>query len=159
MTLVYDVAASQWQTWSSLVGGVEQYFIGANYLNGQTKNLMQSLADGSVFQMIPNTYQDPGGVGIKVTAITAPYDYGTINYKRVASLFLLGDNTPTTVTVDFTDDDYTTWLGAKAIDVTPTRKQIQRGGRFRRRAYRMVHQDNTPLRLADGKFDMNVLGS
>jgi len=159
LTLVYDVASNQWQLWSSLVNGVEQYFIGSSYLNGQGQDLMQSLVNGSIFQMTPNSYQDQTSTPIRVTAITSIYDFGTINYKRIASLFCLGDNTPTVVTIDFSDDDYTTWIGAKVISMLPTRKQIQRAGRFRRRAYRLQHSDNSPLRLVDGKFDLDILSS
>jgi hypothetical protein len=158
LTLVYDVGANQWYTWSSLINGVEQYFVGANYLNGQGMDLFQSLTTGAVFSMQPTLYQD-SGVMIPVTSVTAIYDYGTINYKRIASLFCLGDNVNTSITVDFSDDDYNTWSGAKTISMLPTRKQIQRAGRFRRRAYRMKHQDNTPLRLVDGKLDASILAS
>jgi hypothetical protein len=157
-TLVYDVASNQWQLWSSLVNGTEQYFIGANYLNGQGMDLFQSLSTGAVFQMQPNLYQD-SGVSIPVTSVTAIYDFGTINYKRIASLFCLGDNINSSITVDFSDDDYQTWTGAKVISLQQTRKQIQRAGRFRRRAYRMQHSDNTPLRLVDGKLDAAILSS
>lgn len=157
VTLVYDVASNQWQTWTSIVGGVEQWFIGSSYLNGQGMDLMQSIVDGTVFQMSPSSYQDQNSTPIRVTAITSIYDYGTINYKRIASLFCLGDNISTNITVDFSDDDYNTFAGAKVISMAPTRKMIQRAGRFRRRAYRMVHQDNTPLRLVDGKLDADLL--
>lgn len=159
ITLVYDVASNQWQLWSSLINGAEQYFIGSSYLNGQNLDLMQSIVDGSIFKMDPTQYQDQNSVPIKVTSLTSIYDFGTINYKRIAALFCLGDNINTSITLDFSDDDYNTWTGAKVISVLPTRKQIQRAGRFRRRAYRMAHQDNTPLRLVDGKFDVDVLTS
>jgi len=158
ITLIYDVAANQWYQWTSVVSGVEQVFSGLNYLNGQGMNLMQSSVDGSLFQFLPTLYQDQTNP-LKVTAITAIYDYGTINYKRVASLFLLGDNISTSVTCEFSDDDYNTWKGLQTISLSQTRKMIQRGGRFRRRAYRVIHQDNTPLRLVDGKFDLTVLSS
>ena len=158
VTLVYDVAGNQWYEWTSVVNTVERAFVGCHYLNGQGKNYLQSTADGSLFQMLPNVYQDNGNP-INVQAVTAIYDYGTINYKRIASLFLLGDNIDTSVTLDFSDDDYTTWEGAKVIDCSATRKMIQRAGRFRRRAYRMKHADNTPLRLVDGKLDVTVFSS
>jgi hypothetical protein len=158
VTLVYDVGGNQWYQWTSMVNGVETAFVGAYYLNGQGKNYLQSTATGNLLEMLPNLYQDLGGV-INVQAVTAIYDYGTINYKRIASLFLLGDNSNTSFTLDFSDDDYQTWKGAKVISCLPTRKMIQRAGRFRRRAYRMTHQDNTPLRLADGKLDVTLLSS
>jgi hypothetical protein len=84
ITLVYDVAGNQWQQWTSVINGVEQAFVGCYYLNGQNMDLMQSTADGSLFQIQPTVYQDQGN-NINVTAITAIYDYGTINYKRIAS--------------------------------------------------------------------------
>lgn len=157
-TLCYDVQVNQWYQWSSLIGGVEQYFVGACYLQGQGKNLMQSLVDGSVFAMDPTVFVDASGP-LRVTAVTALYDYGTINYKRIASMFFLGDNINSSITVDQTDDDYQTFKTPKVVSLLPTRKQIQRGGRFRRRAFRMVHEDNTPLRLCDVKLDITVLTS
>lgn len=157
VTIVYDPAANQWYQWTSTINSTEQYFIGANYLQSSTGlNLMQNLLDGTIFRVDPSLYTDAYGA-LKVTAITPLYDYGTINYKRIASLFCLGDNINTSITVDFSDDDYQTFTGAKTISMLSTRKEIQRAGRFRRRAYRMVHQDNTPLRLMDGKLDVTLL--
>lgn len=158
VTLAYDVAASQWQQWSSLVNGVEQYFVGGNYLSGEGKDLLQNVVDGTVMAMDPAVYTDVTG-NLRVTAITPLYDYGSINWKRVASLFFLGDTISTSITVNVSDDDYATWINPKIISLATVRKQIQRGGRFRRRAFKMVHEDNTPLRLVDARFDLMVLNS
>jgi hypothetical protein len=158
VTLCYDIAANQWYLWSSLVGGTEQYFVGGNYLNGQGRDLIQDMTTGAVLQMDPLTYQDVSGL-IPVTAITPLYDYGTINWKRVAAIFFLGDIINTNITVSISDDDYQTWKNWKTIALSTVRKMLQRGGRFRRRAFQMKHMDNTPLRLVDARADLTIMDS
>lgn len=158
ITLVYDLAANQWQTWSSVVNGIEQYFVGCNYLFGQNLDLMQSYVDGTVFKMDESLYTDAYGP-INVTAVTPIYDYGTMNYKRVATLSYFGDVINTSMTVSHSDDDYNTWQNPRVVNLNTEKKQLQRGGRFRRRAFKMTHSDNTPLRLVDARFDLTVLNA
>lgn len=156
ITLVYDVAANQWQLWSSVVGGVEQYFVGGNYIDGAPQDYLQNVLDGTVMKMDAAVYTDVTGA-VNVTAITPIYDYGTINYKRVASMFFLGDIINTSITVSYSDDDYQSWNNPRTVALSTVKKMLQRGGRFRRRAFKMFHSDNTPLRLVDAKFDLSVL--
>lgn len=158
ITLVYDTTMKEWQQWTSIVNNVEQFFVGVNYINGEGLDLFQNYLDGSVFKMDPTLYTDVTGP-LKATSVTPIYDYGTINWKRVASAFFLGDIINTSITVSVSDDDYTTWQNPKVISLNTVKKMIQRGGRFRRRAYTMVHEDNTPLRLLDPRFDLTVLNS
>lgn len=158
LTLVYDVAANQWQQWTSVVNGIEQYFVGDNYVHGEDMDLLQNILDGSVMKMDPTVYTDVTGP-INVTAVTPIYDYGTINWKRVATMAFLGDTVNTSIAISHSDDDYTTWSTPRTVDMSTVRKTLQRGGRFRRRAFKMFHADNTPLRLVDARFDLTVLNS
>lgn len=158
LTLVYDIAGKLWQLWSSVVAGVEQYFVGGNYIEGAPQDYLQNVLDGSVMKMDAAVFTDVSGP-INVTAVTAVYDYGTINYKRVASMFFLGDVINTNITVSYSDDDYQSWNNPRVVSLATVKKMLQRGGRFRRRAFKMFHADATPLRLIDAKFDLAVLNS
>lgn len=158
VTLAYDIAFNQWQTWSSVVGGVEQYFVGANYIQGASKDYLQNAVDGSVMLLDSASHVDVTGP-VNVTAITPIYDYGTVNYKRVATMAFLGDIIATNITVSYSDDDYSTWLNPRTVSMSTVKKTLQRGGRFRRRAFKMFHADNTPLRLVDARFDLTVLNA
>jgi len=158
LTLVYDVAANQWFQWSTLSGTTDMYFVGCNYLNANNNDYLQDARSGTVMRMDPAVYQDSSGP-IKVVAITPLYDYGTMNWKRVADHSFFGDTLDTSVQISFTHDDYQTWSTPRSLSMNTTWKRLVRCGRFRRRAYMMVHQDNTPLRLVDSKLDLTVESS
>lgn len=156
LTLVYDCTVKQWQQWTSIVAGIEQFFVGVNYLNGEGFDLFQNYNDGTVFKMDTSLYVDATGT-INVTAVTPIYDFGTMNYKRVASMYCFGDIIQSNVTLSVSDDDYGTWVNPRTISLATVKKMLQRNGRFRRRAFMITHQDNTPLRLLEAKLDLSVL--
>jgi len=161
LTLIYDVQLSLWNTWSSVVGGVEQYFTGRFYLASEDPSspkgdLLQDVSTGLQMQMLPTVYVDATGP-INVTCITPPYDWSTSNYKRFNQISQLADSIDTTIAVSFSDDDYQTFSTPRDIDLNGPRNQLRRCGSSRRRIWKMFHQDNTPLRLYDVRMDMDVM--
>lgn len=158
ITLVYDVAASQWQVWSSLNGSTEGYFHYGFYLKSSYGDVLQDIVTGATIRMDPSSYTDYGST-IRMTSITQQYDFGTMNWKRIAGHYFFGDTSNTTVTISFSDDDYQTWNNPRVVDMSSVRKMIQRNGRWRRRAFKLVHEDNTPLRVGTGMMDLAVLSN
>jgi hypothetical protein len=162
VTLAYDVNTQNWSTWSSVVGGVEQYFTGRFYQNeqGQSSGVIgDSLMDtstGKQMVMLPSTYVDATGP-INVTSISPPYDWNTSNYKRFNYISQLGDFINTMVNISFSDDDYQSFSTPRAMQLVGPRNQLRGGGSSRRRAWKLTHQDNTPLRIGELRLDLDIM--
>jgi hypothetical protein len=163
VTLVYDLATQLWSTWSSTVGGVQQYFTGrfsikppyniagAPYL-GDT---LQDVSSGRPVLLLPTNYTDVTGP-IQVTSITPPLDWGTMNCKRFTAMFQFSDTINTNINISFSDDDYQTFSTPRQMSLAHPRKQLRNCGSSRRRIWMMTHQDNTPLRLDTMKIPVAV---
>ena len=83
---------------------------------------------------------------ITCTYITSNQDFGSYRRKYQHRLTVVGDVISGNANLYWSDDDYNTWSNAKSLDLS-LRPVVHRGGQFRRRAYKFVHQDNTPLRI------------
>lgn len=153
ITLAFDIDQQQWQVWTSVVGGVEQYFIGRYYLNNASGDFLQDLTTGQTMQFSQSVYTDATGP-LPVTCVSKNYDWGSLKWKRFAALSQLADTATTVIDVSFSDDDYNTFSTPRTIDLSTHRKQIRNCGSARRRAWKMFHQDNTPLRLWEVELDM-----
>lgn len=164
ITLVYDLTTNVWGTWSSVVNGVEQSFVGRFYLSGSSVSatpalvgdLLQDTTTGRQMQMVNTVFVDATGP-INVTCTTPPYDWNTSNYKRFNQISQLADSIDTTIAISFSDDDYQTFSTPRDIDLNGPRNQLRRCGSSRRRIWKMFHQDDTPLRLYDVRMDMDVM--
>ena len=148
ITLAYDLTTQLWSQWTSVVGGVEQYFTGRYYLNGNSEDLLQDVSTGKSMKISPTVYTDATG-NLPVTCITDNMEWGTKNWKRFAAMFQFGDTVSTTVGVSFSDNDYGTFSTPRTVDLSTSRKMLRNCGRSRRRAWKLTHTDNTPLRLND----------
>jgi hypothetical protein len=165
VTLVYDVGTQVWGTWSSVVGGVEQYFTGRfsikapyNVVTGAALNTdtLQDVSTGRPMLMLATNYTDATGP-MNVTCVTPPYDWKTSNYKRFNYMTQLADSINTSISVSYTDNDYQSFSTPRVMGLMGPRNQLRNCGSSRRRAWKMFHQDNTPLRLYEVRMDMDIL--
>jgi len=162
ISLAYDVTTQLWSTWSSVVGGVEQYFTGRFYQKeegssgGFVGDSLQDVSTGRQMLMLPTLYTDATGA-LNVTCITPPYDWNTSNYKRINFMTQMADSINTSIGISFSDNDYQTFSTPRQMDLNGPRNQLRNCGRSRRRIWKMFHKDNTPLRLYECRMDMDVL--
>jgi len=155
LTLVYDISTGVWSTWSSVVGGVEQYFVGRGYLSYQGYpfgDFTQDTTTGRILSIDPSLYTDATG-NINMTCVTPNYDWGTLNWKRFAAMQQIADTQTagTVVNVSYSDDDYQTFSTPRQIDMSTVRKQMRNCGSSRRRAWMLQYTGNTPMRLNEMK--------
>lgn len=151
VTLVYDMTTQLWTTWSSTVGGVSQYFVGRFYIESQGQesiygDVLMDVSTGKQINMLPTLYTDATG-SITVTSITAPYDWGTFDYKRFDVMYQFADTINTTINISYSDNDYQSFSTPRQIQLSNARKQMRNCGSSRRRIWMMTHTDTTPLRL------------
>lgn len=149
-TLVYDFDEKLWHEWSSWSAINEHNVFNYDYAadNHSGKIYLLSATTGDIYYLNPDKYQDETDP-ITVEIRTNKYDMDTYNRKFVSSIRIVGDRyaTNNSVKLAWSDDDYQTWSNEKDIELTDNFPAFQRGGSFRRRAFRIKHALNYPLRL------------
>ena len=86
---------------------------------------------------------------IKVEMLTNRVDFASTKPKFLYRLGVIGDiqGASSPLTIDWSDDDYNTYGTARSVDMADTFPRLASLGRFHRRAFRLKHTANTPLRL------------
>lgn len=151
ITLVYDFSTQQWHFWTSGVSDTYFKCISYTYQNG--KDILQHESDGTTLEVSTTTYQD-NGVQINTRIITDIMDGGSNKTKFMSRLEIIGDKISSTIQERHSDDDYQTFSSFRTIDLSTSRCQAYRYGKFRRRSFEFLHTDNTPLRLEWMELDI-----
>ena len=111
---------------------------------------MQDDSNGLLYDLDTETYQDQTGSNetIKVEVRTRTWDMGTMQNKFMRRLSVISDlNTSSgTINVAWSDDDYQNWSTNRTIDLDSYQTWLTRCGMFKRRAFRVQHQQNLPFR-------------
>lgn len=153
-TLVYDFDEKLWHEWSTATiptsNPIVHHAFGYDHIadNESGKVYLLSSTTGDIYYLSPDEYTDEGNP-IVVEVRTNKYDMDTLNRKFGASARIIGDSydDPNTVSLSWSDDDYQTWSNSYPINISdgfPTKARL---GAWRRRAWRLVHTQNAPLRL------------
>jgi hypothetical protein len=153
-TLVYDSMSADWQIFSSVSGGVEVPFKGFTALMNRTGTYFQSNT-GDVYRMNEGAYQDITGP-INALIRTEKYNWGNLKRKHFSGMYLIGDTVGSTISIRYSDDDYTTYSAYRVLDLSTKHKMIRRCGSSRQRSWDLLHTANTPLRLLRAELDMKV---
>ena len=146
-TLVYDMEGEIWTEWTSYNGTSESQFRCCAFSMKGYVGYMLDSSNGKVYTFDPDVYQDDGE-DIVVTMVTDLYDFGNIRRKFLYRLDVIGDRQSSTsnLSISWTDDNYLNYKTARTVDLS-SRAYLTRLGQFERRAFKLVHQANTPLRL------------
>lgn len=149
-TIVYDMDEKLWHEWSSWTSTREKEVFLYNHAADMGTGAIHLLSSvtGDIYELNPAYYQDENDP-IVVEITTNKYDMDTYNRKFGSAVRIVGDSYSTTNTVDlsWTDDDYQTFPVTATIDLSDGYPAYQRLGSFRRRAWRIRHTGNAPLRL------------
>ena len=146
-TLVYDLDEDLWLDWSSNSASahvVLPYNYATQGANGTI--LVLHNTDGKIYKLDSAVNQDTAGA-ILVKIVTSKIDLNNDKKKRLHRFMLITDDESSgSVTLDWTDDDYGTFSSTRTLDIT-TRPYANNMGYFRRRAFRLLHSTNAPLRI------------
>jgi len=147
ITLVYDLTDKHWAQWTDTNG---DYFpiVSTTFAAGEAQ-ILQHETNGKLYLMDALYYTDDGE-GITVDLYTPNFDGGTARKKMLGNMWFIGDQTAGSVLqVRNNDNDYDPrkWSNFRQVDMGQQRPSLVNNGTFRRRAYHMRHQCNTPLRL------------
>lgn len=157
-TLVYDFTMSMWHEWnwqdSSDVQGVMPFVQSMESDNGL---FFLHQADGYIYEMRFDLYQDGNSKPINVSIQTSRYDGDSAKVKFCSRMEIIGDyqTTSNDLTIYWSDDDYKTWSSARTVDLSD-RTYLYQLGSFRRRAFLLIHTANTRLRLEAIEMDLEV---
>jgi hypothetical protein len=148
-TLVYDMDEKVWSEWSSYASSAHHVF-NYNYVADDTtgKPVMLHKTSGEVARLDPAVFQDIGS-DIYMEASTSRFDGNTMNRKFMDRLFILGDTTSASATVNikWSDDDQITYSGTRTYDIGLQDQSLKQCGSFRRRSFVTWYTGNTGLRL------------
>ena len=158
-TWVFDFDTKLWSEWSTtnVTGTAQETFIAKFASDSQWGFPYCMSASGDIYLMSDTTYQDHGRA-IRTQITTLKLDFDNMNRKDCYRVALFGDwplSGNSTVTLEWTDDDYRTWSNPRTIQLSTYLPVTRRLGKFRRRAFRITHTDNTPLRLEGMEMDIN----
>jgi len=146
-TLVYDLEERMWHEWSSNSSSTHTIFNGI-YATDKTNgtSFIQGRTDGKIYVLDPAIYQD-NSVNILAEVVTTKYDFETMARKFMTSLNVVCDLiSGGTLTIRWSDDDFTTWSSWKTLSLT-SRPFFARLGSFRRRAFNILFTGNNPFRV------------
>ena len=152
-TLVYDINEKIWSEWSINSSGAHAVLPFKYFTQGANNTILAlHSTDGKIYKLDTALYQDDAGA-ILAWIITSKIDLGSNKQKRQFKAELVADKESAgTCTIEWSDDDYGTWKTARTLDLT-VRPFTKAGGIFRRRAYRIKHASNNPLRLEALELD------
>jgi len=161
-TLVYDVDEQLWHEWASVlnhpdnvipIGTTPIYHHAFDYTYaadaGVGKIFLLSATTGDIYVLDPDVYLDEAST-IVVELRTDKLDFDIYKRKFVSNLKVIGDRyeTENRISLSWSDDDYKTWSTEHIVELTDDFPYLGRLGAFRRRAWRVIHVDPQPLRLA-----------
>jgi hypothetical protein len=148
-TLVYDPDEKLWHEWASDTAGVNGVFqcdFMADNTSGSAYVFHSS--NGCLYKVDTAKYTDDTSP-INVEIVTNKYDMDTYHRKFMHSCKIVADRYEAIniLNLQWTDDDYATWSNIKQISLSDDYPAFHRLGVFRRRAFKLSHSSNAPLRL------------
>lgn len=135
-------------------GYSEGYFEGIYYTNGGSIDLIQDVANGRIYGISPQIYQDQNGY-INTLIRTLIHDLGTTERKTISRLEMVGDKVASNMLVRYSDDDYSTYSLYRPADLSVPRSIINRLGAPHRRSFDFRHTANTPVRVEAAELDID----
>lgn len=141
-TLVYDIEENLWHEWD--YGGANVFPFNYLTVEGQ-KVLLQHNTNGKIYELDSSVYED-FDQPISVNIVTTKYDFDSNKRKFFYKIEIVGDLVSSNIDLSWSDDDYQTWCNTKTLSLS-SRPYFMRGGHARRRAFKLLHDANTPLRL------------
>ena len=138
-------------------GSVQKYIEGVFPIIASTSSggvqYMQADTSGALYTLDQNSYKDPIGA-IAARIRTSKWDGGTANWKRISSTEFIGDKIDSYCLIRKTDDDYQTYSGFRPINMNATRSWIKGCGRTSRRAWEVLHVEDSLFRGESLEIEM-----
>jgi len=144
-SLAYDMDTQQWGPWNAAFGGfpyaygLSQFRLGGDVWLGRG-------GLGGIIYAADFIFNDDDGTPFDLVVQTDKLDAGNLERKFLGRLDFVADTNNATVTVEVTDDDYASFQTWGTVNLSQMRPYLNRGGSFRRRAFRITQTDSEPAR-------------
>jgi len=132
-------------------------YTSTNIFNTSSTRTYFSLGtDSAIYRFDETLFQD-SSVNYTCCIVTEANDFGTLNRKTMHRLSVLGDrpSANTNLSVQWSDDDYTTYNTAVTTNLRQDLVCIRQLGWFRQRIFKFTYSDNYPFRIQDIEVDIN----
>ena len=173
-TLVYSFDTSLWHEWNSGVNG-ETPFVGTHSSDGPSEQPYVLGKTNGIIYIMNERYGYDNGTAFQCKIVTDKLDFDSMDRKFASRLTIVGDipiinqiifgptitNVYSTMTIDWSDDDYNSWSTPRTLNLIPDLPSIFQLGSFRRRAFRFLWSSsnyaafNSPMRLEGFEIDIN----
>ena len=139
---VFDVEAGMWSEWEDTTSS---RFRAVSAASKNGKLYLQHATDGRIYTMEPTVYQD-AGTNYEVVLQTPRSNFGTSRKKYETEVGVVGDTSTGSLTVQVSDNDYSSFSTVGTIHMSTAFKNATRLGAFYSRAHRFVYAANGPFR-------------
>lgn len=149
ISIVYDADEKAWYYWTyEEVEGVPQGLpVAGAYQYQQNYPQFQGLVAGRFFQLTPEAYRD-ASLKLPVEVVTPNFDGGVRVRKVMSILRVIADqNSGGQLAISWSDDDYKTWSPWAYVNLQDALPYLSNLGTFYKRAFKIRHSANAPLRL------------
>lgn len=157
-TYVYDVELNIWTRWAyqSEQNFPINFAVNANQSNRYICYFSMAGSDEDIHYFDEDLYQD-ADENYTFRIVTNKEDFDTYNRKSMHRLSVLADTTEADayIEVSWTDDDYKTYSDARSINLNQELPSTYQLGQFRRRAFKLVFEEDAPLRVEELEVDIN----
>ncbi len=155
MTWVYDVELHTWYRWK--YKNLDTFYISncVTAFNSEFKTVLSLNNDPNLYVFDANVFQD-NGTPFTLELLTNLNLFGTLNQKTINRLSFHTDRIPANLEVSWTDDDYQTYSAPVTVNLNQELPCIRRGGRTRRRAWKLRYSDNYRFRLRIMEVEINI---
>lgn len=158
-TLVYSLDTQMWSEWASGATSATG-FVGTFAADGPAgKPYILHSGGTNIYTMSENVFTD-AGTAFRCEIVTEKQDFDTINRKFMHRLSIIGDvpdstGADNTVSIEWSDDDYTTWSTARNLTFNYDFPVMGQLGSFRRRAFRLRYSSPHLIRFMGLEVDIN----
>jgi hypothetical protein len=107
---------------------------------------MQHATSGVLYEFSQSTYTDAGNA-IVAKIRTPKLDVGVAAPKFMSQVEVIGDKVASPLALRYTDDDFETYSPYRTVQLDAERARLRRLGKYSRRAFELIHVNNTALQL------------
>jgi hypothetical protein len=133
-------------------GYEETYFKYSRYVNAAGRDLVLHEDTGDLCE-ISDTSSDDDGAPIKLKIRTPKFDDGNEDWKTIGQLRVVGMKQGSSAMIRWSDDDYQTYSKGRTVDLSAAQARLRRCGKFRRRAFELIHIGSLPVQVSAFEID------
>lgn len=155
---VYDIESKLWCRWAYQATNTFPF---THWINMEAstgyKTLFTLSGDSAIYETSDALYQD-SGTSFPCIVITDNEEFGTFRQKTMSRLIVWADKPSATSTglLQWTDDDYQSYNTGLDLDLFHERPNVNRLGRFRKRAFKFTYTQNQPFRISGFEAEINM---